>query len=148
MEQILTETGGEIDGVYVMNDGMASGVLAALNSAGIQPIPPITGLDAELAAVQRILTGDQYSSVFLPIENMATTAAEIAYALATTGEAPADLIDGTINNGAIDVPSVFIPVENVDITNIKEKIIDTGFWTLDDICTPEFEQACKDAGLK
>jgi D-xylose transport system substrate-binding protein len=148
MEQILTETGGEIDGVYVMNDGMASGVLAALNSAGIQPIPPITGLDAELAAVQRILTGDQYSSVFLPIENMATTAAEIAYALATTGEVPADLIDGTINNGAIDVPSVFIPVENVDITNIKEKIIDTGFWTLDDICTPEFEQACVDAGLK
>jgi D-xylose transport system substrate-binding protein len=79
---------------------------------------------------------------------MATTAAEIAYALATTGEVPADLIDGTINNGAIDVPSVFIPVENVDITNIKEKIIDTGFWTLDDICTPEFEQACVDAGLK
>jgi D-xylose transport system substrate-binding protein len=148
MEQILTETGGEIDGVYVMNDGMASGVVAALNSAGIKPLPPITGLDAELAAVQRILTGEQYSSVFLPIENMATKAAEIAYDLGTSGEVPADMIDGTINNGAIDVPSVYIPVDNVDITNIKEKIIDTGFWTLEDICTPEYEQACKDAGLQ
>jgi D-xylose transport system substrate-binding protein len=148
MEQILTETGGQIDGVYVMNDGMASGVLAAINSAGISPVPPITGLDCELAAIQRILTGDQYSSVYLPIENMATTAAEIAYALATTGEVPAGMIVGEVNNGVIDVPSVFIPVENVDITNIKEKIIDTGFWTLDDICTPEFEEACKEAGLK
>jgi len=127
---------------------MASGVLAALNSAGISPIPPITGLDAELAAVQRILTGDQYSSVFLPIDVMAATAAEIAYALATTGEVPADMIDRTVNNGAIDVPSVDIPVGNVDITNIQENVIDTGFWTLDEICTPEYEQACKDAGLK
>ena len=148
MEQILTETGGQIDGVYVMNDGMASGVLAALNSAGISPIPPITGLDAELAAVQRILTGDQYSSVFLPIDVMAATAAEIAYALATTGEVPADMIDRTVNNGSIDVPSVDIPVGNVDITNIQENVIDTGFWTLEEICTPEYEQACIDAGLK
>jgi D-xylose transport system substrate-binding protein len=147
MEQILTETGGQIDGVYVMNDGMATGVLAALNSAGISPIPPITGLDAELAAIQRILVGDQYSSVYLPIEDMATQAAEIAYDLATTGEVPEEMIDGTVNNGAIDVPSVNIDVTNVDKSNIKEKIVDTGFWSVDEICTPEFEQACKDAGL-
>ena len=47
MEQILTATGGKVDGVYVMNDGMASGVLAAINRAGIKPVPPITGLDCE-----------------------------------------------------------------------------------------------------
>jgi D-xylose transport system substrate-binding protein len=148
MEQILTATGGQIDGVYVMNDGMASGVLAAINSAGIQPVPPITGLDCELAAIQRILVDQQYSSVYLPIDMMATEAADIAYALATTGEVPQDKIARTVNNGAIDVPSVDIPVVNVDKSNIQEKIIDTGFWTVDEICTPEFEEACVAAGLK
>ncbi len=148
MEQILTETGGKVDGVYVMNDGMASGVVAAINSAGIKPVPPITGLDAELAAIQRILTDQQYSSVYLPIKDMADKAAEIAYALATTGKVPEGMVGGTINNGSIDVPSVSIPVVNVDKTNIKEKIIDTGFWKLDDICTADFLDACKAAGLK
>jgi D-xylose transport system substrate-binding protein len=148
MEQILTATGGKVDGVYVMNDGMASGVLAAINSAGIQPVPPITGLDCELAAIQRILVDQQYSSVYLPIDNMATQAADIAYALATTGTFPQDLVARTVNNGAIDVPSVDIPVVNVDKSNIQEKIIDSGFWTVDEICTPEFEEACEAAGLK
>jgi len=148
MEQILTETGGKVDGVYVMNDGMASGVMAAFNSAGIKPVPPITGLDAELAAIQRILTGQQYSTVYMPIKAMADKAAEIAYALATTGKVPAGMTGGTINNGSIDVPSVSIPVVNVDKASIKEKIIDSGFWKLDEICTADFLDACKAAGLK
>ncbi len=148
MEQILTETGGKIDGVYVMNDGMASGVFAAFNSAGITPIPPITGLDCDLAAVQRIIVGQQYSSVYLPIKDMAEKSAEISYALATTGKVPEAMIMGTMNNGAIDVPSVFIPVVNVDKTNLQEKIIKTNFWTVDNICTAEYLEACKAAGLK
>ena len=148
MEQVLTETGGKVDGVYVMNDGMASGVLAAINAAGITPIPPITGLDAELAAVQRILVDEQYSSVYLPIKDMAIQAAAISYSLATTGKIPEGLTGGTINNGAIDVPSVFIPVVNVDKTNINETVIAEKFWTLEEICTPALEEACKAAGLK
>lgn len=148
MEQILTATGGKVDGVYVMNDGMASGVLAAVNSAGIKPVPPITGLDCELAAIQRILVDQQYSSVYLPIDSMAAQAGDIAYALATTGTFPQDLVARTVNNGAIDVPSVDIAVVNVDKSNIQEKIIDSGFWTVDEICTPEFEEACVAAGLK
>jgi len=148
MEQILTATGGKVDGVYVMNDGMASGVLAAINSAGIKPVPPITGLDCELAAIQRILVDQQYSSVYLPIDSMAAQAADIAYALATTGTFPQDLVSRTVNNGAIDIPSVDIAVVNVDKSNIQEKIIDSGFWTVDEICTPEFEEACEAAGLK
>ncbi len=148
MEQILTATGGQIDGVYVMNDGMASGVIAAMTSAGLKPLPPTTGLDCELAAIQRIISDQQYSSVYLPINDMATKAADIAYALATTGKVPQDMVAGTINNGKIDVPSVNIAVVNVDKSSVKSKIVDTGFWTVDQICTPEFTDACKAAGLK
>lgn len=147
MEQALTETGGQVDGIYVMNDGMATGVLAALNASGIKPTPPITGLDCELATIQRMLVDEQYSSVYLPIADMASMAAEVAYALATTGQIPDGIVSGTINNGAIDVPSVYVPVVNVDKSNIQEKIIDTDFWTVEQICTPEFADACREAGL-
>ena len=101
-----------------------------------------------LAAIQRILVDQQYSSVYLPIDSMAAQAADIAYALATTGTFPQDLVSRTVNNGAIDIPSVDIAVVNVDKSNIQEKIIDSGFWTVDEICTPEFEEACEAAGLK
>lgn len=147
MEQILTASGGEIDGVYCMNDGMAGGVFAAINAAGIEPVPPITGLDASLAAVQRILVGEQYSTVYMPIEDMAARAAEIAYQLANTGELPEGMADETIDNGAKEVPSIANPVISVEKEDIEDVLIEGGFWTVDEICTPEYEEACKEAGL-
>jgi len=147
MEQILTSSGGEIDGVYCMNDGMAGAVHAAINAAGISPVPPITGLDASLAAVQRILVGEQFSTVYMPIPDMAARAAELAYDLAISGELPEDMVNETIDNGAKDVPSIANPVISVEKEDIKEVLIDGGFWTVEDICTPEYEEACEEAGL-
>jgi len=147
MEQILTASGGEIDGVYCMNDGMAGGAHAAMNAAGIEPVPPITGLDASLAAVQRILVGEQYSTVYMPIEGMASLAAELAYELATTGEVPEDVADETIDNGAKEVPSIANPVISVEKEDIGDVLIEGGFWTVEDICTEDYEEACKEAGL-
>jgi D-xylose transport system substrate-binding protein len=149
MQQILTASADtKIDGVYVMNDGMAGGVVAALKAAGIDPLPPVTGLDAELAAVQRIVAGEQLDSVYLPIKVLAETSAQMAYDLATKGKVSPDMLQGTMNNGVIDVPAAFIPVVNVDATNIKETLIAEGFWTVEDICTPEFAEACKAIGLE
>jgi D-xylose transport system substrate-binding protein len=149
MQQILTEFADtNIDGVYVMNDGMAGGVVAALLAAGIDPLPPVTGLDAELAAVQRIISNEQLNSVYLPIKVLAETAAQMAYDLATTGEVSPDMLQGTMNNGAIDVPAAFIPVVSVDASNIMETLIAEGFWTVEDICTPDFAEACAAAGLQ
>ena len=149
MQQILTATADtQIDGVYVMNDGMAGGVVAALKAAGIDPLPPVTGLDCELAAVQRIVAGEQLDSVYLPIKVLADTAAQMAYDLATKGEVSPDMLQGTMNNGVMDVPAAFIPVVSVDVTNIEETLIAEGFWTVEDICTAEFDEACKAAGLE
>jgi len=58
------------------------------------------------------------------------------------------MLQGTMNNGVMDVPAAFIPVVNVDKTNIKETLIADGFWTVKDICTPEFAEACKAIGLQ
>lgn len=148
MTQLLTAYAGTtIDGIYVMNDGMAGGVIAALNAAGIDPMPPVTGLDADLAALQRILSGQQLESVYMPIQAVADLAAEIAYSLATTGEVPAALISGTFDNKAKQVPAVTIPVVSVNATNMMETVIAEGFWTVDQICTADFKAACVAAGL-
>lgn len=148
MQQIITETGGQIDGVLTENDGMAGGIIQAFKTAGISPIPPVVGGDCDLAAIQRIVAGEQWSSGYLPIPMIAEYAAKVSYGLATTGQVPAGMVTGTTNNGSIDVPTVFIPVGVVDITNVKSTIIADNVWTVDQICTPEFDAACKAAGLK
>ena len=82
MEQSITALGKDgFAGVYSANDGMASGAIAAMKGAGIDPKSrPITGGDAELAAIQRILTGEQYSTIYLAIKKQAEASAELAVA--------------------------------------------------------------------
>src|SRR5204862_5576834 len=91
MEQAITAVGkGNFQGVYAANDGTAGGAIAAMKSAGIDPKTiPTTGQDAELAAIQRILAGDQYMTVYKPIKPLADKAAEWAVAL-TQGKQPTD----------------------------------------------------------
>ena len=72
----------KIVGVYSANDGMAGGIITALKAAGISPLPPVTGQDAELAGVQRIVAGEQFMSVYKPYAPEADAAAEMAVALA------------------------------------------------------------------
>ena len=85
MEQAITALGKDgFVGVYAANDGTAGGAIAAMKSAGIDPkTRPTTGQDAELAAIQRILAGEQYMTVYKAIKAEAEAAAELAVALAT-----------------------------------------------------------------
>jgi ABC-type xylose transport system substrate-binding protein len=75
--------------VYAANDGQAGGVVAALTGAGVKPdaLPPITGQDAELAAIQRIVAGQQAMTIYKPIPIEAEKAAELAVAL-VNGDKP------------------------------------------------------------
>jgi len=74
MEQAITAVGkGKFNGVYAANDGTAGGAIAAMKAAGIDPKTiPTTGQDAELAAIQRILAGDQFMTVYKPIKPLPT----------------------------------------------------------------------------
>ena len=71
-----------IDGVYSANDGLAGGVISALRAAKVSPLPPVTGQDADITAVQRIVSGEQYMTVYKPFKLEAEAAAEMAVALA------------------------------------------------------------------
>lgn len=55
-----------IDGVYAANDGLAAGSISALKANKVDPLPPVTGQDAELSALRRIVGGEQYMTVFKP----------------------------------------------------------------------------------
>jgi D-xylose transport system substrate-binding protein len=148
MTQALTALNNKIDGVYAANDGTAGGAIAAMKSAGIKPLPPVTGQDAELAAVQRILLGEQHMTVYKAIKPQAEAAAEIAVHLAKGTPVPADLTKGkTVNNGKKDVPSVLLVPVAVTKENLKETVIADVFWTKEQICTAQYADACKAAGI-
>jgi D-xylose transport system substrate-binding protein len=156
MDQAITALGKTgFTGVYAMNDGTAGGAIAAMQGAGIDTKTiPTTGQDAELDAVQRILAGDQYMTVYKATKPEATAAAQIAVALAKGQEVPANLITGKTDNGATDVPSDLLTPVAVTKDNVataeyggQPLIGPDGYWTADDVCTPEFQSACQAAGI-
>ncbi len=149
MQQALTATANKIDGVYSANDGMASGAIAAMKGAGVNPLPPVVGGDAELAAIQRLLTGEQLATIYLPIQPLADTSAQLAYDLLSNTPVPANMTSGkTVNNGKKDVPVVSLSPVAVTKDTIKDTVVKDNFWTIQQICTPNYAAACKSAGLQ
>ena len=96
MDQAITAVGKDgFHGVLAANDGTAGGAIAALKGAGIDPSTiPVTGQDAELAAIQRIIAGEQYMTVYKPIKPLADNAATLAVAV-VNGEDPASPTSST-----------------------------------------------------
>ena len=148
MQQALTALNDKVDGVYAANDGTAGGAIAAMKAAGVTPWPPVTGQDAELAAIQRILIGDQYMTVYKAIKPEAEDAAILAFDIATNVSIPASATQGqTTSNGAKDVPSILLTPVSVTKDNVKSTVVADGFWTRDQICTADYAAACQQAGI-
>jgi len=147
MEQAITALGKtKIIGVYAANDGTAGGAIAAMKGAGFTTLPPVTGQDAELAAVQRIISGDQEMTVYKAIKPEADIAAQMAID-AATGQNFTASPTVNVNNGSVEVPSVLLIPVAVTKANIKDTVIKDGFYTAAQICTAQFAQACKAAGI-
>ncbi|MGC5563566.1 sugar ABC transporter substrate-binding protein [Streptomyces sp. FR-108] len=149
MEGAISAIGKDkIVGVYSANDSMAGGIITALKAAGVSKLPPVTGQDAELAGVQRIVVGEQFMSVYKPYPQEASVAAEMAVALAKGEKLDSiakDSVDSPTTKG---VPSVLVPVISLTKDNINDTVIKDGIYTLDEICTAKFKSACDKAGVK
>ncbi|HET8975381.1 MAG TPA: sugar ABC transporter substrate-binding protein [Solirubrobacterales bacterium] len=150
MEQAITALGQDgFKGVYAMNDGTAGGAIAAMKSAGIDPKTiPTTGQDAELEAIQRLLVDEQYMTVYKATKLETDAAAELAVALAQGQDPPEGLVNGEEDNGVESVPSVLLTPVEVKKDNIADTVVKDGFWTVQQICTPQYAEACKAAGLE
>jgi D-xylose transport system substrate-binding protein len=147
MDQAIAALGKDgFDAVYVANDGMASGVIASLKGAGINPATrPVTGQDAELAGVQRIVAGEQLMTVYQPINEIAKAAAELAVPLAQ-GKTPPPIAKAQVDNGTKKVPSVLLDTVVVDKHNV-DSVVKAGFLTVKQICTGPYAAACAKAGI-
>src|SRR5919204_5862353 len=148
MEQAITALGKSgFVGVYAANDGTAGGAIAAMKGNGVDPTKiPTTGQDAELAAIQRILIGEQYMTVYKAIKPEAEQAAELAVQLAK-GETPPTPKD-KVDNGTEQVPSILLQPVAVTVDNIQDTIVKDGFWSVDEICTGKYAADCKKAGIQ
>ncbi|MGY0491144.1 ABC transporter substrate-binding protein [Streptomyces sp. WG-D5] len=150
MEGAISALGKDkIVGVYSANDGLAGGIITALKGAGVSKLPPVTGQDAELAGVQRIVTGDQYMSVFKSYPQEAETVAKMAVSIAKNGELDSSLKTTEVDSGTEKgIPSVIVPVVSLTQDNIKDTVIKEGYYTVDQICTAKYKSACDKIGLK
>ncbi|MFD4370902.1 substrate-binding domain-containing protein [Streptomyces sp. NPDC058486] len=136
-----------IVGVYSANDGLAAGIATALKAAGMNV--PLTGQDAQLDAIQRILLGTQTITIEKPYKPEADIAATMAVNLAEGKPLPADLTPTTVTSGSGQkVPATLLTPVVVDKENIKDTVVKDGLYTVQEICTPAYADACKEAGLE
>ncbi|MGW5428071.1 sugar ABC transporter substrate-binding protein [Streptomyces sp. NPDC004059] len=139
-----------IAGVYAANDGMAGGVIKALKAAGVTNLPPVTGQDAELDAVQRIVAGEQYMSVYKAYPDEAQAAAQMAVAKVQGKDIQFDALTQDKVDSPTDknIPSKLIQPVALTKSNIKSTVIADGIYTVGDICTAQYKAACAASHLK
>lgn len=120
----ITIAGHNIDAILASNDGTAGGAIQALLEEGLAGKVLVTGQDADLAGCQRIVGGTQAMTIYKPLTQLATQAAEVAVKLATGKPiiARAELF-----NGKISVPTVLLDVVAVTKENMDSTVIADGF---------------------
>lgn len=136
----ITRFPGQIVGVVAANDGTGGGTIAAFKAAGVTPLPPVTGNDATLAALQLIISGDQYNTISKPSETVAAAAANVAVAF-LNGQTP------KAETKLYETPSqLFVPAV-VTSKNLKAEIIDKKIATAKELCTGRYADGCKKLGI-
>lgn len=130
MENALTANNNKIDAVVASNDATAGGAVQALQAQGLAGKVVISGQDADLAGIKRIVAGTQTMTVYKPITKLATTAAEIAVKLGKDEKVENNAV---LNNGLKDVPSYLLTPIVVTKDNIDETVIKDGFHTKESV---------------
>ncbi len=129
-ENALTQSNNNVVAVVVSNDGTAGGAIQALEEQKLGGKVLVSGQDADLAALQRIIAGTQSMTVYKPVAQLARRAAEAAVALARHEKVEST---SAINNGKVDVPSVLLDPIVVDKNNIVDTVIKDGYQKLEDV---------------
>jgi len=131
VENALTVTNNRVDAIVVSNDGTAGGAIQALEEQHLAGKVLVSGLDADLAACQRILAGTQAMTVYGPIRPLAEKAAEMAVKM-RKNETISEATE-TVNNGKKDVPAILLPPITIDQNNLYETVIKDGYQKLEEV---------------
>jgi D-xylose transport system substrate-binding protein len=133
MENGLTANANKIDAVVASNDSTAGGAIQALAAQGLSGKVVISGQDADLASVRRIVAGTQTMTVYKPISKLAKTSAEMAVKLARGEKIK---VNGSVNNGKKDVDAVLLTPISVTKDNLDSTVIADGFHSRNDVYNP------------
>ncbi|GAA2173836.1 sugar ABC transporter substrate-binding protein [Agrococcus versicolor] len=122
MDTIITSSyqGVELHGVLSPNDNLARAIIASATGAGF-PVPVVTGQDSEVASVESIVAGEQYSTIYKDTRALVAATIDMVSQLqageevTTTGEA---------DNGAVEVPSNLLDPVIVTQENAAEAYAD------------------------
>ena len=138
MEDLLTANysdGSKVNAVLSPYDGLSRGIIGALTDAGYtvgEGWPIISGQDAEVDSVKAILSGEQYATIFKDTRELAKVAGAMAID-ALNGEEPEINDTETYDNGVKVVPSFLLGPVPVVKDNVKEALVDTGYWTAEEL---------------
>lgn len=130
VSEVLAKNPGQVSAIVASNDGTAGGAIQALEENKLDGKVAVSGQDADLAAVIRILKGTQSMTVYKPIGSIAAQAADAAVALAKGQKPPSS---GTVSNGKRDVPAFLGPIIPVNKDNVSQTVIKDGFQNLNTI---------------
>lgn len=126
----LLQDNTKIDAVIAENDGLAGGVINTLSEYHLVPVVPVTGMDADLAACQRVVEGQQLMTVYKPISKLAVAAADFAVKMAN-GE---DInVSDRMSDGKYQVPYFLVPPVAVDKENMAGTVIHDGFHKMEEV---------------
>ncbi len=149
-EQLLNDNGGQVDGVLTANDDVAGAVIAVLRKRGLTGKVPVTGQGATPEALKAILRGDQFMTVFNPVDQLATAAAKLAGALARGEQAAADRMASRISTdptGSRQVHSVLVSPLFITLDTVKQ-VTDSGLVDSREICEGDLELRCNQLSIQ
>jgi putative multiple sugar transport system substrate-binding protein len=138
MDNLLSAfyTNKKVDAVLSPYDGISIGIISSLKGVGYgskdQPMPVISGQDAELPSVKSILAHEQYSTVFKDTRDLAKVAADMVVAV-LAGKEPEVNDTKTYNNGVKVVPSYLLTPVAVDASNVQKALVDSGYYKADQL---------------
>ncbi len=134
MEQCLTQNNNDIQAVLSENDGMAGGVVAALEAQGLAGQVPVTGQDGDAPALNRVALGTQLVSVWKDARILGQIAGEAAVALAqgsALGDIP-NVIDFD-SPGGNTMTTILLDPTPITRDNLN-LVVDGGVISQEDLC--------------
>jgi len=132
MENLLSAFYGKdkVHAVLSPYDGLSIGILSALKGVGYgtaaQPMPYVSGQDAEVPSVKSIIRKEQYSTVFKDTRELAKVTANLVDAV-LSGKQPEINDTKTYNNKVKVVPSYLLKPVSVDLSNYKQVLVGSGY---------------------
>ena len=135
MEQCLTSTKNKVDAVVSENDGMASGVVAALKAQGLAGTVPVSGQDGDKAALNRVALGTQTVSIWKDSRVLGKLAAEAAVALAdgTAMDKLPGVSKFSSGKKKVEMNAILIAPDPITKANLDD-VIKAGWISKDEAC--------------